>query len=328
MNITDIAFNTIVSIVLNSLKELEKSGYTCFRNLIKNIEIYIDISKISDSGNNLRNISLSLNKIKDLMSTMGDNFFILHRKLIDLIDGLVIYQIKSNNKIREYISIKMLEYYKSYLSIHVKSYFKFNELNNFINNLREVFFNKKDLLSLCKLVFDDKIIKVAATVINLKLENFNLISVVDGISALVDNIFPDRNKVKMISEIVQPSSESKDKFESKDTVSGNFLSDDDKIKRIDSYNSQTNDLSPVYIQHQNQELEKNDSGKLSRSNSLSPQLTIVKSTTYSKEERIKQIISRYSKRGKTSLDKSPPMNSNSDVNFSIQRIISKRNNIL
>uniref|UniRef100_A0A6C0BEX6 Uncharacterized protein n=1 Tax=viral metagenome TaxID=1070528 RepID=A0A6C0BEX6_9ZZZZ len=304
MDYSEITVNTVFSIIENSLNEI----------LINNKstrEINDIVLKLKEEiFRNKKELNYLLLDRNDVF-LQESNFLLFNfkNKLSNLIQALLIFNIKQTQKTIKSLCIRILEYYVSYINVNFNSYIK--DIDNIIENLRDDCL-KENILS-DKDLTDNNIIKYVLFLVSLKDENFSSLSIIDkNECGKLENILKSINKsdffIEQLSKYYNESSDLKQQINREYTDSPQFNLENNKKILDESY---------VYFDFSksNESLNQvNLSPKIEKEYNNEIQL---------KNIRLKKILNKYSTNRKP-LDKSPPIRTNCDIENSMKLVIKHR----
>lgn len=244
MDSYNVAINTAINFIEVTLEEMKRMGHENLTPIIEQIKEYHSTFFNTYSPECLYNLIAYLSdftKCQDNMSELFSKICFVFKVICDWVEN------KKNN-LYELMLLKLFEYYHSFLSINVKTYLKFDQLQEIIRFLREDAVKCKDLnKEFSRRLYDDSIVKLLGTILSPPNEHItSLIKWVDNI------IVGNRTGEKSISRCSSESS--------------------------------------VFVEI----------------------VVVEKEIVESKDDRIRRIITKYS-RNKKDMDKSPPINENAQT---------------
>lgn len=218
MEKSSLVINTAISFIIHSLEDLKNSGHEILSPLIEQIELFH--KKFRESGNQeyLQSIFSYISDYKTYKGSLSNVF----QKLYEVLSCILLFIKDKSLFIYEKIVLKLLELYQYILIINVKTYLRFEELEEIIRYIRDDIIrdNKRENMreELKKRTYDDVVLKILISLLAPPEEKYN--SFID----LIDNILiPDKDTI--------------------DKISNSF----NKIKSINKTEDKKQNLSPVEL---------------------------------------------------------------------------------
>lgn len=334
MDSPSVAINTSISFIIHSLEELKKKGYCNLTPLIDKIEILHKQFRETESIEYIYKIIASMANYETYRDILGTVF----TKLCEIMFLIVSYIKEKSLPFHELIVLKMFEFYEYLLKKNVKTYTKFTELEAIIVYIREDIVKNSNRTNmrenLNNLSYDDAVLRILVSLLCPPEENFSsFVELLDSI------LLPNRESVDKLNSRLKDFQISTEPVVLDQTLSPLELLKLKKKEKHDKLEKSKEDLGMVSIKENKScdslEEENNSSSEspvftstMKSSDSLlcssyvPPKISVDKEEVYENpNDRLNRILNKYSKRGKITMDKSPPQGTNLD---SMIRVMAER----
>lgn len=207
MENSSVVINTVISFIIHSLEDLKNSGYEILSPVI--IEIEKIHRNFRESGNKdyLYKMVSYFSDYKGYGHDLGEIFI----KLREILSSIVNFLKEKSLFVYEMIVLKLIEFYHYILKVNVKTYLKFEELEEIIRYIREDIIrdNKRENMKeeLKKRTYDDVILKMLLSLLNPPDKKYN--SFIEFIDMV---LIPDQSSSDNISQTLNKI-QNKDKME-------------------------------------------------------------------------------------------------------------------